>query len=93
VQNRHNLIEFAGLLHGCGPAEAARERDSCEVDARTGVAPLHSRFAVMLVIDHHDRQILRPFHSDRGEGSQTHQHFAVAGKDQHATLRLRESKS
>ena len=47
----------------------------------------------MLIVDDEDRQIVRPFHGDSGQRSQTHQHFAVAGDDQDATFRLRQSQS
>src|SRR5258707_13664795 len=62
--NSKLIIEFARPPDGRGLGKAAPARDAGEVDACAGVGPLHSCFAVMLIVDNNNRQIVRPFPSD-----------------------------
>ena len=59
AQQRHRIVELAGLPHGRGTAESGGLRDACKVHACAGVGGLHSSFAVTLVVDDHDCQVVR----------------------------------
>src|SRR5215510_4243217 len=61
MQHRHRGVELAYLPHGRGLAEAAGDRDARKIDTRTGVGRLHAGFAVMLVVDDGDREVVRLF--------------------------------
>src|SRR2546430_13242957 len=53
---------------------------------------LHAGFAVALVVDHHQRQIRRLLHADRGERADSHQHLAIPGDHQHSSPGLSHRK-
>src|SRR5258707_5015906 len=67
-------------------------RDAVEAHAAAGVGRLHTGLAVVLVVDHDDRQVLRGFGADGGKSAERHQHLTVAGDDHHAPRWLGERK-
>jgi hypothetical protein len=57
------------------------------------VGRLHAGIAVALVVEHHDREVRRALHGDRGETAETHEQLAVAGDHEDPSLGLREREA
>src|SRR3979490_2323699 len=76
-----------------GVDKPARAGDRRQIGSVTGMRLLHPGFTVTLVIDYHDGEVVRALRTDGGETPQPHQHLAISGDDEHATLGLRERKT
>ena len=57
------------------------------------MARLHASLAVMAVVEDNDGEVRRLLDADGGERAHPHQHLAVAGDDENAFVRLRQSET
>src|SRR5215470_874210 len=95
MQGAGNLLDALHVTHHTGFAEPAGLRHRREIKTVPGMTHLHAGLAEVVVVDHHDDEVLRIGHRDGGEPTEPHQLLTVA-RDHHdraVRLRLRETQA
>ena len=83
MQPGTEFLELVRLGDRLGPGEAAGLGDADEVDPHPGMARLHAGLAIMVVVQHHDREVFWKNSADGQQPANPHELLAIARDDRH----------